>query len=394
MASYGEPITIQYTAWDAINNQPKISDAGNHTLRWTKDGTTAGTTNGPTEVDPVNAPGEYKVLLTAGECQCWLGKLAGKSSSSGVYIIGQPVSFERLPTAALGASGGLPLAGAGGKVAATLAIGDVSGGNLPAIVNAYGSGLDPAANVLNATAASYNAANSIGNKINSAGAGSDPWGIALPGSYTAGQAGYILGTNLNAAVSSRMASGNVTVGGYAANQDPATLVLNATAASYNAANSIGNKINAAASAGDPWTTSLPGSYTAGQAGYIVGTNLNAAVSTRMASGPVTLAAATHTGAVIPSVTTVGSVTAGVTVATNNDKTGYRLDLAQPLTAARLLNAVGDTSLTLNDAMHCAVAILAGTQNITGTQYTLRTPSTGTVLRTYTLNSATTPSDRQ
>ena len=50
---------------------------------------------------------------------------------------------------------------------------------------------------------------------------------------------------------------------------------------------------------------------------------------------VTLAAATHTGATIPTVTTVsgsvgsvtgavGSVTAAVTVGTNNDKTGYRL----------------------------------------------------------------------
>jgi hypothetical protein len=145
MASYGEPLTIQYTAWDAVNNQPKTADAANHTLKWNKDGTVSGPAASPTEVDPVNQPGEYKVVLSGAECQCWLGKLAGKSSSSGVYIIPQPVSFERLPTTTLGASGGLPLAGTGGKVAATLAIGDVSGGNLPAIVNAYGSGLDPAA---------------------------------------------------------------------------------------------------------------------------------------------------------------------------------------------------------------------------------------------------------
>jgi hypothetical protein len=59
---------------------------------------------------------------------------------------------------------------------------------------------------------------------------------------------------------------------------------------------------------DPWTVSLPGSYTAGSAGAIVGTNLNAAISTRStyAGGPV------------------ASVSAPVTVGTNNDKAGYAL----------------------------------------------------------------------
>jgi hypothetical protein len=39
--------------------------------------------------------------------------------------------------------------------------------------------------------------------LSAAGAAGDPWITALPGSYTAGQAGYIVGTNVNATVSSR-----------------------------------------------------------------------------------------------------------------------------------------------------------------------------------------------
>jgi hypothetical protein len=63
-----------------------------------------------------------------------------------------------------------------------------------------------------------------------------------------------------------------------------------------------------ASVVDPWTVSLPGSYATGSAGAILGTNLNAQVSTRSiyAGGPV------------------ASVTAPVTVGTNNDKMGYAL----------------------------------------------------------------------
>ncbi len=103
-------------------------------------------------------------------------------------------------------------------------------------------------------------------------------------------------------------SGNVTVGGYSAGQDPATLVLEVPASSHNTANSVGAKINGAVAAGDPWATALPGSYSAGSAGAILGGRLDAAVSTR----------STFAGGA------VASVTAPVTIGTNNDKTGYSL----------------------------------------------------------------------
>jgi hypothetical protein len=111
---------------------------------------------------------------------------------------------------------------------------------------------------------------------------------------------------------------------------------------------------------------------------------------------------------------VGSVTNPVTVGTNNDKTGYsltqafpshfanlvinasglvQLDLTQALSAARALDSVADTSLTLNDAMHCAVAAEAGKESVVGTTYTVKTPSTGTTLRTFTLDSGSAPTSR-
>jgi hypothetical protein len=39
MPSYGQTVTIQYVAWDTVNNVCKTGDAANHTLRWVKDGT-------------------------------------------------------------------------------------------------------------------------------------------------------------------------------------------------------------------------------------------------------------------------------------------------------------------------------------------------------------------
>lgn len=185
-----------------------------------------------------------------------------------------------------------------------------------------------AADVLNATAASYNTANTIGAKINAAGANADPWSITLPGSYAAGTAGAIVGGNLDAKMSSRVAStvigtpagasvsadiasitskigtpagasvsadvaavktdldGGVKVSTYATGQDPATLVLDGLASNHNGANTVGSKINAAASAGDPWSTTLPGAYASGTAGYIVGQNIDAKVSSRNAGNVI------------------------------------------------------------------------------------------------------------
>jgi hypothetical protein len=64
----------------------------------------------------------------------------------------------------------------------------------------------------------------------------------------------------------------------------------------------------APAAADPWSVTLPGTYAAGTAGSILGGNLDAKVSTR----------SVYAGGA------VASVTAPVTVGTNNDKAGYAL----------------------------------------------------------------------
>lgn len=120
MASKGQSLTIQYVAWDTDNNAGKTGDVSNHTLRWVKDGSSAAPTNSPSEVDATNAPGVYKITLTAAECDCWVGTLCGKSSTADVSIIPLTLTFEQLPTAAAGTENGLGKCNASGDVVATL----------------------------------------------------------------------------------------------------------------------------------------------------------------------------------------------------------------------------------------------------------------------------------
>jgi hypothetical protein len=116
----------------------------------------------------------------------------------------------------------------------------------------------------------------------------------------------------------------------------------------------------------------------GSIGNIVKTNLDVVVSTRStyAGGPV------------------ASVTAPVTAGTVTDKTGYSLNLAQIGLAPRSLNTVADAALTVGDALMAAICEAAGKETTVGTTYTKKTPSTGTVIRSFTLDSPTAPTSRQ
>lgn len=117
MASRGQSLSITYVAWDTSANAGKTGDAANHTLRWIKDGTSAAPANSPAEVDAANAPGVYKLALSAGECTCDVGVLAGKSATAGVSIIPVVITFEQLPTAAPAANGGLATVDANNRIA-------------------------------------------------------------------------------------------------------------------------------------------------------------------------------------------------------------------------------------------------------------------------------------
>lgn len=107
MASRGQSVTVTYIAWDTSANAGKTGDVLNHTLRVVKDGTSAAPTNSPTEVDSVNAPGIYKLTLTATECTADCVVVCGKSSTASVSIMPITVMFEQLPTAAPTAAGGV-----------------------------------------------------------------------------------------------------------------------------------------------------------------------------------------------------------------------------------------------------------------------------------------------
>lgn len=114
---YGIEQTVTYIAWDRSANAPKTGDVANHTLRWIKNGTSGAPSNAASEVDATNAPGVYKITLTAAEWQTLQGTLAGVSSTSGVSIIPQQFTTVRAPNADPGSNGGLGTVNASNQIA-------------------------------------------------------------------------------------------------------------------------------------------------------------------------------------------------------------------------------------------------------------------------------------
>lgn len=96
MALYGIPFVVTYTAWDTQANTGKTGDVANHSLRWIKDGVASPPANAPVEVDAIEAPGEYSLLISAAEAEATFGKLAGRSSTADVSILGVAVAFENI----------------------------------------------------------------------------------------------------------------------------------------------------------------------------------------------------------------------------------------------------------------------------------------------------------
>jgi hypothetical protein len=274
MALKNQALTVSYTAWDTVNQTGKTADGGNHTLRVIKDGVASAATNTPSEVDSTNAPGEYSLALTAGEMNANFVKVAGKSATAGISIIPVPIVTERgvLPTVAPNAANGFITYGTGtgqlnvatGKAPATLASTDVSG-NVATDVQTIktqtvtcAAAVTVLANVGTAaanTAQSGDAFSRIG--VNGAGL------TAIGDTRLA---------NLDAAVSSRSTFAGGTVSG---------------------------------------VTGAVGSVTGN-----VGGNVGGSVGSVVAG--VTLAAATHTGAIIPRVTLVDTLT---TYTGNTPQTG-------------------------------------------------------------------------
>lgn len=212
-----------------------------------------------------------------------------------------------------GASGGLFIAGSNAATTVNFT-GNLSGsvGSVTAsvTVGAYASGEDPATLVLGATASSWNTTGTIGHDINSAGTASDPWTTALPGSYSAGTAGYLIGHGLAAAPPTAAAIAtavwtDTTAGDFTTASSPGKILVAQLGGTFTTTSSsvfsTASLANAPTGGSAPTTaeiatavwqdlTSSSDFTTASSVGALVVANLNAAITSRMASGSVTVGA--------------------------------------------------------------------------------------------------------
>lgn len=86
---------LHFYAYDSSGN-PKTGDASNITVRISKDGgSLTATTNTPAEVDATNAPGLYRITLTATEMDANSILVVPKSSTSGVQCTAVNIITER-----------------------------------------------------------------------------------------------------------------------------------------------------------------------------------------------------------------------------------------------------------------------------------------------------------
>lgn len=70
-----------------------------------------------------------------------------------------------------------------------------------------------------------------------------------------------------------------------------------------------------------------------------------------------------------------------------------INLAQTGLSPRALDSVADASLTVGDGLVSAICGAAGKESTALTTYLVKTPSTGTTIRAFTLDDATTPTSR-
>jgi len=177
----------------------------------------------------------------------------------------------------------------------------------------------------------------------------------------------------------------------ALNDVTAAIVWNYNISTMSTSGLAGTYLKGAGSAGDPWTTALPGAYGAGTAGYIIGNNIDAKISTRssLVASDVwnatsrTLSDYSGVWSVATRLLTAGTnivlakgtgitgfnditvdniwgnatrtITGGVTVTTNNDKTGYTVSTVSDKTGYSLAPAerasIGDAVWNITRTGH-------------------------------------------
>jgi hypothetical protein len=92
----GQSYIVDFVEWDLANNAPKTGDAANITVRISKDGgALTAATNNPVEVDATNAPGLYRITLTASEMDANTIEVVPKSTTANTYCQVVTILTER-----------------------------------------------------------------------------------------------------------------------------------------------------------------------------------------------------------------------------------------------------------------------------------------------------------
>ena len=129
-----QALTMHYFATDS--DGPKTGDVGNHALRIIEDGVVGTIAASPAEIDATNAPGMYKVVISAAESTADVVPLCGKSSSSGVTI--SQSSWSNI--ANVGAvNGNLNAAIAQAAGAGSMVVGELTAGSATGVLKGTGS---------------------------------------------------------------------------------------------------------------------------------------------------------------------------------------------------------------------------------------------------------------
>jgi hypothetical protein len=93
----GQSYIVDFIEWDLPNNAPKTGDAANITVRISKDGgALTAATNSPVEVDATNAPGLYRITLTASEMDANTVEVMPKSTTANTYCQTVIILTERV----------------------------------------------------------------------------------------------------------------------------------------------------------------------------------------------------------------------------------------------------------------------------------------------------------
>jgi hypothetical protein len=84
---FGQPITIEYVAWNTSSSTYQTGDAANHTLRGVGDGSEFTPAATPAQVDAVKLPGLYKVAIAGAENSYNVVTVGGISTTANVVLI-------------------------------------------------------------------------------------------------------------------------------------------------------------------------------------------------------------------------------------------------------------------------------------------------------------------